>query len=138
MVFGPKFKAFRIVLLITIVVTIIVILIDPSGTRTRAIEQGSSGGSPWIGRWFSLAVLFLLYFICLTGRGHLAWITFVFVVLITAYIVICFNFIIPQINAAQNPTATLESQLLLDCDGDADIDADDFVPARKFVVPVYY
>ena len=138
MVFTPNFQAFRIVLYITIVVTIIVILIDPTGVRTRTLEQNSVSGSPWLGRWFSLAVLFLLYFTCIVGRGHLAWVTFVFIVIITAFIVIAFDFIIPQVKAAQNPVSTLETQLLLDCDGDYG-DSSDYEPsARKYVTPIYY
>lgn len=132
MVFGPKFQAFRLVLYITIIVTIIVILIDPDGSRTRALEQNSVSGSPWIARWFALVVLFLLYFTCISGRGHLAWILLVFTVIITAFVVISFNFIIPQVNSAQNPVVDLETQLLFDCDGYGD------TSARKFVTPIYY
>jgi amino acid transporter len=98
MVFGPHFQAFRIVLYITIVITIIVILIDPIGVKTRAIEQTETGTSPWIARWFSLAVLGLLYFICATGRGHLAWVVFVLIVLMSAFITIFFQFILPMID----------------------------------------
>lgn len=143
MVFGPKFHAFRIVLYITILITIIVILIDPSGVRTRALEQNAVSGSPWLGRWFSLAILFLLYFICIAGRGHLAWVTFVFIVLITAVIVLSFNFIIPQINKAENTEFYLETQILLNFDGDSCdseyfSDAASFAAPRKFVTPIYY
>lgn len=143
MVFGPKFHAFRIVLYITIIVTIIVILIDPSGVRTRALEQNTVSGSPWLGRWFSLAVLFLLYFICIAGQGHLAWVTFVFVVLITAIIVLSFNFIIPQINKAKNPEFSLETEILLNLDGDGCYSGNfatstNFSSPRKFVTPIYY
>jgi len=75
---ASNLQAFRYVFIISVVVTIILVIIDPLGDR---IQGSSQGLAPWTSRWFIIALLFLLFILGLFKRGRLAWLVLFLLIL---------------------------------------------------------
>ena len=75
---ASNLQAFRYIFLISVVVTIILVIIDPVGDRIKGASQGLA---PWTSKWFLLALLFLLFILGLLKRGRLAWLVLVIFIL---------------------------------------------------------
>jgi len=79
---GNHFQAFRYVSYITIIITIVLVIIDPFSTK---LSPGTNT-SPWLSKWYSIALLGLLFFIGACGRGRIAWATLVAFIMIAGFI----------------------------------------------------
>lgn len=81
LLYGSQLQAFRYVFLITVTLTIILVILDPfnaTGASTGTVEQ------PWVSRWYIIALTAFLFFIGLCGRGRVAWVALILVLIFSA------------------------------------------------------
>lgn len=77
-IYSHHLSAFRFVFYLTIVLTILLVIIDPLGGR---LAQQETGLEPWTSKWFIVALIGFLFLLGICGRGRVAWIFLVIFVI---------------------------------------------------------